>query len=61
MNSRMESKWTFYEGPWRFSLPEKEKTDMVLMLKGMRAPIMRLALTIPVTLVTTLASSRHQL
>jgi len=26
MNSRMESKWTFYEGPWRFSLPTREKS-----------------------------------
>ena len=45
------------KSPCLHSFPEKEKTLMVLMLRGMRAPIIRVALIRPVTLVTTLASS----
>ena len=41
--------------------PEKLKMDMLLMLRGMRAPIMRKALVMPVTRVTTLTASRFQL
>ena len=45
------------KSPCLHSLPEKENTLMVLMLRGMRAPIIRADLMSPVTLVTTLASS----
>ncbi len=49
------------KSPRMHSDAEKEKTDMVLMLRGMRAPCMRKALRRPVTRVTKKDSSRFQL
>jgi hypothetical protein len=43
------------------SVAEKEKMDMELMLSGMRAPSMRKARIMPVTLVTNDNASRFQL
>ena len=40
---------------------EKEKMDMELMLSGIRAPSIRKALSIPVTLVMKERASRFQL
>ena len=59
MSAMMSSIWYsgWMKSPCLHSLPEKENTLMVLMLRGMRAPIIRVTLIRPVTRVTTLASS----